>query len=57
MTPRKPRLAVDNDAEKPIDIYAAIRAKRESIDWARVHITADRRAPVCLPDRVKRGWR
>ena len=30
-----------------------IRAK----DWARVHIAADRRAPIYMPDRVRRLWR
>jgi hypothetical protein len=31
------------------DIYDAIRKKRASIDWAKMHITADRRREVFAP--------
>lgn len=26
-------------------------------DWAAIHIAADRRAPIMLPDRIRRLWR
>jgi hypothetical protein len=31
------------------DIYAKIAEKRAAIDWAAVHIAADRRAPLNIP--------
>ena len=39
------------------DIYAADRALCRSIDWAAVHIAADRSAPVDIADvrRVRRA--
>lgn len=36
-------------SEPAKDIYAAIKAKRDSIDWDQVHIRADRRQPIFLP--------
>lgn len=57
---RRPLQIVSRD-EAPterevVDIYAAIKAKRESIDWAAMHIAADRRKPVELPE-IRKGWR
>lgn len=58
MTGRKLRVVPDLERqEPPVDIYAALKAKRDSIDWASMHIAADRRAPVLLSDAPKRGWR
>lgn len=54
MTP-KPALRIV-DAE-PTDITLALRKDIEARDWARMHISADRSAPVFLPDRVRRPWR
>lgn len=44
-------------AEAPIDITALNRADVGDAErWAKCHVEGDRRAPVWLPDRVKRGW-
>jgi hypothetical protein len=43
--------------EQPLDIAALNRADIEKRDWSAVHVAGDRRAPVYLPDRVKRLWR
>jgi hypothetical protein len=52
----KPSLRIVN--EQPLDIAALNRADIEKRDWSAVHISGDRRAPVYLPDRVKRNlWR
>lgn len=36
--------------EPAIDIYASWRAEIRARDWARCHITGDRRAPVAICD-------
>jgi hypothetical protein len=55
MTP-KPALKLVDQAE-PTDITLQLRKDIEARDWGRMHIAADRRAPVFLPDRVRRIWR
>jgi hypothetical protein len=56
MTP-KPALKLVDQAEQPTDITHELRKDIEARDWSRVHIAADRSAPVFLPDRVRRIWR
>jgi hypothetical protein len=43
--------------EQPVDITLALRADIKARDWAAVHVAGDRRAPVFLPDCVRRAWR
>jgi hypothetical protein len=43
-------------ADEALDIAALNRADIEKRDWAAVHVAGDRRAPVFLPDSVKRWW-
>jgi hypothetical protein len=58
MTRSAARLSVVATEEPPLDIGALMRAERtDPKRWARVHIEADRRAPVDLPWRKLRGWR
>jgi hypothetical protein len=42
---------------QPIDITALIRREIQQRDWERVMIQGDKRAPVFLPDRIRRLWR
>jgi hypothetical protein len=51
----KPSLRVVQ--EQPLDIAALNRADIAARNWEKCHIDGDRRAPVYLPDRVKRLWR
>jgi hypothetical protein len=51
--PKLRAVASEPEPEAPIDIYAAIKAKRESIDWSAVHVAGDRARPITLPV----GWR
>jgi hypothetical protein len=51
------KLRIINQAEEPVDITRELRADIEKRDWSAVHVAGDRRAPVYLPDRVKRLWR
>ena len=52
---RKPKLSVVED--RPKDITALLHAEIAARDWAAMHVAADKRGPVFLPDRVKRPWR
>lgn len=58
MSGRRARLAAVPDADRPLemgrDIYAADRKKMASIDWAAVHIRADRAPAISLPERIRR---
>lgn len=54
--PKPTLVAVEQPPEPPIDIYASIKAKRQSIDWGRMHCISDKRAPVELRDSPRRGW-
>ena len=39
------------------DIYQKARAEIAAVDWARVHIAADRRSPLDLQEsRPRRTW-
>lgn len=40
-----------------IDITALMRAEIRARDWDAVHIAADRRSPIYLPEFVRRVWR
>jgi hypothetical protein len=51
----KPRLSLVES--QPIDITALIRREIQQRDWEQVMIQGDRRAPVFLPDRIRRLWR
>jgi hypothetical protein len=42
---------------QPIDITALIRREIQQRDWEQVMIQGDKRAPVFLPDRIRRLWR
>lgn len=57
MTPKLALVEQADAPEQPTDITGALRRDIEARDWAKVHIAADRRAPVFLPDRVRRIWR
>lgn len=46
---------VKSDPEPPKDITGLLRADIAKRDWARVHIAADRRAPIAIGER--RPWR
>jgi hypothetical protein len=35
------------------DIYADLHARRRAIDWSRVHITSDSRAPIGPRPRLR----
>jgi hypothetical protein len=54
----KPSLAIvpDETRDPPIDVTALLRAEIKARNWAKVHIDADRRAPVYLAEPVKRTW-
>lgn len=41
----------------PVDIHAKARAAILERDWASVHVAADKRRPIELPDQRKWGWR
>jgi hypothetical protein len=63
-SPASPVLSEAKDAPKlslvesqPIDITALIRREIQQRDWEQVMIQRDRRAPVFLPDRIRRLWR
>jgi hypothetical protein len=43
--------------EEPLDIAALNRADIAARNWEKCHIEGDRRAPVYLPDRIRRIWR
>jgi hypothetical protein len=53
----KPRPKLSIVADEPVDITLALRADIARRDWSAVHIDGDRRAPVFLPEFVRRGWR
>lgn len=58
MTRRPLHLVDPAPTEPPIDIYAAIKAERDAINWAAVHIRGDRSRPLEWADRITRkGWR
>jgi hypothetical protein len=42
---------------EPLDIQQLNRADIVKRDWQKVMIECDRRAPVFLPDRIRRVWR
>ncbi len=44
-------------SERPRDIYAADKALAASINWSAVHIAADRRRPIYLPNSKRWGWK
>lgn len=50
----KPKLRIVEEA--PADVTALLRKDIEARDWSKVHIAADRREPVIIPDRIKRTW-
>jgi hypothetical protein len=39
------------------DVTALLRAEIEARDWSAVHVAADRRKPVDLPEFNRRVWR
>jgi hypothetical protein len=48
--------AVPDSPSEPVNIYASWRAEIEARDWASVHVAADRREAIALPDPVRRWW-
>jgi hypothetical protein len=54
MTARPKLLRIVEEAPK--DVTMLLRADINARDWAAVHVAGDRRAPVFLPDVVKRWW-
>lgn len=52
-----PNLRVVADPPEAVDLYANWKADIAARDWSAMHVAADKRRPIDLPDAPKRAWR